>query len=151
MERSLDLYSENPGTHSHDPEEARINAWFLVGLRHEAIRLVKKYRKLENHELLILDGPTAQNFDDEVFAVVDTVPASVDVSSDAEEMVLIQEALSLLTQQQQKVIRATILDGLTEREAADKLSLSPSVVNRLKKRALNRLKKYFILDEPTAK
>lgn len=36
-------------------------AWFLTGLRHEAIRLAKKHKRLQEHELLILNDLLSQD------------------------------------------------------------------------------------------
>ncbi len=126
-----------------DPEEARAIAWFLTGLRREAIRLTKKYRQLDERELLILNCPVAQGIDGNKLTMIDVIPAAVDVSGEAEGMVFVQEALLLLTLQEQRVVKATILDGFTEREIAKKLGVSQPVVHRAKKRALNKLRKHF--------
>jgi len=59
-------------------EEARAIAWFLTGLRREAIRLTKKYRQLDEHELLILNGPVPQSIDGDKLTMIDVIPAAVD-------------------------------------------------------------------------
>lgn len=48
-------------------------------------------------------------------------------------------------------VTATVLEGRTEQEVAKELGVSQSAVHRMKERALNRLRKYFVLDESTAK
>jgi RNA polymerase sigma factor (sigma-70 family) len=75
--------------------------------------------------------------------MLDAIPAAVDVPGEAEGMVFVQEALLLLTPQEQRVVQATILDGSTEREAAKELGISQPVVHRAKDRALNKLRQYF--------
>ena len=77
--------------------------------------------------------------------MIDVIPAAMDVSGEAEAMVFVREALLSLTPQEQRVVKATILDGFTEREAAKELGISQPVVHRAKKRALKKLRKYFIL------
>ncbi|BAF60074.1 DNA-directed RNA polymerase specialized sigma subunit, sigma24 homolog [Pelotomaculum thermopropionicum SI] len=126
-------------------------AWFLTGLRHEAIRLAKKHKRLREHELLILNNLLSQEAEDEMTEMLDTVAGTDDILAEVEDSVFLQEALTMLTPQQQKVITATVLEGRTEREVAEQLGISQSVVHRLKERALNRLRKHFVLDEPTAK
>lgn len=126
-------------------------AWFLTGLRHEAIRLSKKHKQLREHELLILNHPVKKNSEDEIIEMLDTIAAETDTLTEAEDALFLQEALSLLSLQQQKVINATILEECTEQKAAEQLGISQQVVNRLKKRALTRLKKHFVLDELTGK
>lgn len=83
--------------------------------------------------------------------MIDVIPAAVDVPGEAEGMVFVQEALLLLTPQERRVIKATILDGFTEREVAKELGVSQPVVHRVKERALNKLRKHFILDESIGK
>lgn len=135
-----------------DAEDARALVWILTGLRHEVSRLAKKHRRLKEYELLILDSPVDYGVsDNEEISMIDTLAMAADVLSEAEDSLFIQEVLSLLTPQQQKVITATILEGLTEREVASKLGLSRSAVHSLKKHALSRLQKHFVLDKPTGK
>jgi len=109
----FDGSSKKSGVHDFDPEEARAIAWFLTGLRHEAIRLTKKYRQMDKHELLLLNGPASQSTDPDKLTMIDVIPAAVDVPGEAEGMVFIQEALLLLTPQEQRVVQATILDGFS--------------------------------------
>ncbi|NLI14363.1 MAG: sigma-70 family RNA polymerase sigma factor [Peptococcaceae bacterium] len=116
-------------------------AWFLTGLRREAIRLTKKYRQLDEHELLILNCPVTQSIDGDKLTMIDVIPAAVDVPGEAEGMVFVREALLLLTPQEQRVVKATILDGFTELEASKELGISQPVVHRAKERALNKLRK----------
>jgi len=139
------------GGRAVDPEEARALAWFITGLRREAIRLAKKYRQLDERELLILDEPMVDQDLSEKLSMLDTIAAAVDVSDEVEGSVLVRDVLSLLTQQQRAVITATILEGTTEGETAMKLGISQQAVNKVKERALGRLRKRLILDEPAGK
>lgn len=147
----LDVSSGESDAHDFDPEEARAIAWFLTGLRREASRLAKKYRQLDEHELLILNCPVPQSADSDELTMIDAIPAAVDVPGEAEGMVFIQKALSLLTPQEQRVVKAAILDGFTERKAAKELRVSQPVVHRVKERVLNKLRKHFVLDESIGK
>jgi len=79
-----------------------------------------------------------------------TIAANNDTVAEVEDNLFLQEALSLLTPEQKKVILATVLEGVTEQKAAKKLGMSQQAVNRIKTRALNRLRKHFIQDKPTA-
>jgi len=132
-------------------EDARIMTWFVTGLRHEAIRLAKKHKRLQEHELLILNDLFSQDAEDEMTEMLDTVAAKNDTLTEVEDAIFLQEALSLLTPQQQKIIAATILQERTEQEVAEELGMSQPAVHQMKERALNRLRKHFVLDEPTAK
>ncbi len=101
--------------------------------------------------MLILNELLSQEAEDEEREMVDTIASPSDTLAEVEDALFLEEALSLLTPQQQKVIIATILNGATEQEVAKELGISQPAVHRMKVRALNRLKKYFVLDEPTAK
>ncbi len=116
-------------------------AWFLTGLRREACRLAKKHRRLKERELLILDGPVKWNVENNGISMVDTIAAVVDTFTEAEETIFIHDMLSTLTSQQQKVIMATVIKGVTEREVALELGMSQPAVHQMKERALNRLRK----------
>jgi len=82
-----------------------------------------------------------QSIDGDKLTMIDVIPAAVDVPGEAEGMVFVREALLLLTPQEQRVVKATILDGFTEREASKELGISQPVVHRAKERALNKLRK----------
>ncbi|OAT82407.1 sigma factor-like helix-turn-helix DNA-binding protein, partial [Desulfotomaculum copahuensis] len=112
-------------------------------------RLAKKRRRLMEHERLILDAP-ADVSDGEV-VMVDTIAAAVDVAGEAEGAVFIQDALSSLTLLQREIITATVLEGVTEKETAVRLGISQQAVHKVKERALKRLRKHIVLDEPTGR
>jgi len=120
-------------------------AWLITGLRHEAIRLAKKHKRQQEHELLILNTQVNPDVENNASEKLDFIAAKNDTSSEVED------ALSLLTPQQQKVITAIVLEGRTEQEVAEQLRIAQPVTHRLKKRALQRLRKYFIPDKPTNK
>ncbi|ADL08940.1 DNA-directed RNA polymerase specialized sigma subunit, sigma24-like protein [Thermosediminibacter oceani DSM 16646] len=74
-------------------------AWFITGLRHEAIWLAKKHRRLKEHELLILNNLISQDAKNDETERLDTVAATDNILAEVEEMVFLQETLSLLTPQ----------------------------------------------------
>ncbi|KKM13002.1 DNA-directed RNA polymerase subunit sigma-24 [Clostridiales bacterium PH28_bin88] len=130
-------------------EEARVVAWFVVGLRREAIRLAKKHKRLREHELLILNQRLRDDAAGEVVAeMIDTVAANANTFAEVEQNLFVEEMLSLLTPPQKKVIQATILDEVTEQELANEMGVSKQAVSRMRERALNRLRKYLVLDKP---
>lgn len=126
-------------------------AWFQIGLRREATRLARKQKRLRDHELLILNELVSKEADEEGTEMLDTIPAPTNVCAEVENTLLLQQIFSLLTPQQQKVITMTILEGIPEQKVADEMGVTRQAVNRIKLRALKRLKKYFVLDEPTVK
>jgi len=126
-------------------------AWFITGLRHEVIRLAKKHKRLQKHELLILNDLLSQDAEDEKTEILDRVATVCDILTAVEDLLFLRGALSLLTSKQQKVIKATILEDRTEEEVAAKLGISQPAVHQMKMRALKKLRKHFILNEPTAK
>lgn len=74
---------------------------------------------------------------------LDLVPSLVDVYGLAEERILLERFRSCfaeLTQLQQKVVQAVFLEGVSEQEMARELGISQQSVNRIKRRAINRLK-----------
>ena len=127
-----------------------IAAWFLTGLRREAGRLARKHRRLREHELLILNQKLAEDGQSEEVEILDTAAATNDTSAEAEDAMIVQEALSLLTPTQQKVIVATVLKERTEQEVANEMGVSQQAVNKIKERALNRLKKDLSWTSPPA-
>ncbi|TYP57880.1 RNA polymerase sigma factor [Thermosediminibacter litoriperuensis] len=132
-----------PEFYELDPEDARIAAWFLKGLKREAIRLYLKQKKLKQHELLILNNRVGRDADGESPELIDTLADGIDVLSRVEDRIFVREALMLLTARQQKVIMATVFEGATEKEVAERLGISQPAVNKIKNRALSKLKKYL--------
>ncbi|ADL08481.1 sigma-70 family RNA polymerase sigma factor [Thermosediminibacter oceani] len=126
-----------------DPEDARIAAWFLKGLKREARRLYLKQKKLKQHELLILNNRVDRDNDGESPELIDTLADGIDVLSRVEDRIFVREALMMLTARQQKVIMATVFEGATEKEVAERLGISQPAVNKIKNRALSKLKKYL--------
>ncbi len=120
-------------------------SWFLIGLRHEFVRLAKKNKRLQVSELLILNDVINKNADDELTEMLDRVAAHDDIQAEVEDKIFLQEALALLTLQQQTVITATILEERTEQEVADELGMSQPAVHQMKERALKRLRKHYFL------
>lgn len=136
-----------PLFNEHDLEEAQIVSWFITGLRHEAIRLVKKHKELRQKELLILNEQVKNNGDD-YGDLLDTLIAKSDTPAEAEARIFLQEAFLLLTSLQKKIIMETVLEGATEMEIARRMGISHQAVSRLKERGLKRLRKELVLDKP---
>ena len=123
--------------------------WFITGLRHETIRLAKKQERLREHELFILNKRLSGNDEDELTEMLDTIADPSNTIIEVENLIFLQEALSLLTPRQQQIIKAIIMEEQTESVVAIKLGISQSAVHQVKERALNQLKKHFVLDKPT--
>ncbi|TDA67860.1 MAG: sigma-70 family RNA polymerase sigma factor [Clostridia bacterium] len=133
-------------------EEARVVAWFVTGLRHEALRLARKHRRLKERELLILNEQLKNEAGGEAIArMLSTVNPPPDLLTELENKLVLQEALALLTPLQQRVVVATVLEGVTEQELAGEMGVTKQAVNRIKERALDKLRKYFVLDKPPSK
>ncbi|WP_422449159.1 sigma-70 family RNA polymerase sigma factor [Thermoanaerobacterium sp. DL9XJH110] len=126
-----------------DLEEIRITAWLLTGLRHEANRLVRKQKHLREHELFILNQKINDDAGNEIVELIDTIADKTDTLAEAEDRIFILEILSLLTPRQQKVIKATVFEDLTEKEVAENLGISQPAVSVIKNRALKKLKKHL--------
>jgi RNA polymerase sigma factor (sigma-70 family) len=118
-------------------------AWFRIGLHREAARLAKNLKRLQSHELLILNELVSREAGEEGTEMLVTIPASTDVCTEVENTLFLQQALSLLTPQQRAVIAKIILEGAPEQEVAGEMGITRQAVNRIKMRALKRLKKYF--------
>ncbi len=125
-------------------------AWFVAGLRREAIRLTRKHRRMKEHELLILNEQLKGDTGGEALAtMLNTVNPPADLLTQVENRLVLQEALTLLTPLQQKVVAATVLEGVTEQELAGEIGVTQQAVSRIKERALDKLRKYFVLDKPS--
>lgn len=133
----------------HSLEEAQIISWFLTGLRHEAIRLAKKHKKMRQQELFILNEQVRNDHGDDDFCFMsDRLIADSDTPAEAEERIFLHEAFLLLTALQKRIIVETILEGATEMEIAKRMNISHQAVSRIKERGLKRLRKQFVLDKP---
>ncbi|MCG0276046.1 MAG: sigma-70 family RNA polymerase sigma factor [Thermosediminibacteraceae bacterium] len=133
-----------PEFYKLDPEDARIAAWFLKGLKREAVRFYLHQKKLRQHELLILNDKVDMNTDGECPELIETLSDGIDVLSQVEDRIFIKEVMMLLTARQQKVLMAIVFEGATEKEVAERLGISQPAVNRIKNRALSKLRKYLL-------
>jgi RNA polymerase sigma factor (sigma-70 family) len=129
-----------------DREDAKITAWILTGLRHEAIRLSKMNRQLREHELLILNQSVVEDVRGAATEMIDLIATQSDTLEEVEINLFVQSVLTLLTLQQQKVIILTVLEGAKEQEVAEEMGISQPAVHQLKTRALNRLRKSLIME-----
>lgn len=124
-----------------DYEEAKIINWFVTGLKNEAIRLSKKYKKVSDREALVLNK--AVDPEEGKVELVDILAGKEDVERTVEQSAFLKEALSILTEKQRKVILATVLESQKEKEVARNLGMTQPAVSQTKARALKKLKEYF--------
>lgn len=113
--------------HIYGFQEAQIVTWVAIGLKHEAIKLSKKRNRIQSKELLILDDP-----------MLTTKQPLVSCSFAPEDDLILRDALSLLTKQQQRVIWGLLI-GINECEMAEIMGISKQAVNRIKHRALTKI------------
>src|SRR5690606_35161355 len=103
-------------------EEARFVAWLLRGLHRQTCRLARRARHHRQREILMLNQSVSE--DNAEAECLDLVPSSVDVHKLVEERMFLQafhSCMSELTWLQQKVIRAILLERVTEQEMAREL------------------------------
>lgn len=111
-------------------------------MHHETIRLAQKYKRLKNSELLILNQKNNKETTHEgKFELIDSIACKIDVLSQIEDNFFVETTLSLLNDKQKTVVSAIILEGFTEKEIAVLLNISQPAVNKIKYRALKRLRK----------
>jgi RNA polymerase sigma factor (sigma-70 family) len=79
--------------------------------------------------------------------MIDTLVAKSDTQAQAEGNVFIQEAFSILTPLQKKVIARAIFEGATEQEIAQEMGITHQCVHKIKERGLKRLRKKFVREK----
>ncbi len=73
----------------------------------------------------------------------ETVPDAQDAMGRWETGEDVKNALARLSEQERRVLELTFLRGMSQREAAEVLSVRPQTVNDARKRALRKLRTYF--------
>jgi len=126
-----------------DQQEAHFIIWLEKSLKYAALRLAIKHRKSREKELLILNSPINDDSEEDIIDRVED--KNVDVVGTVCSNIFVEELLSALTEKQRAVIEYKVLQGYTETETAVKLGISQQAVNRLKSRALKKIKR--ILEE----
>ncbi|CCQ95363.1 DNA-directed RNA polymerase specialized sigma subunit, sigma24 homolog [[Clostridium] ultunense Esp] len=106
----------------------------------KAIRLAKKHKRMNEKELLILDKKMSDLEEENATELVDYLVARLGKHRGIEEDILLYEILSQLSSQQRMVITKVVLEGHSEREVAQQLGISKQAVNRIKQRAVRRLR-----------
>jgi DNA-directed RNA polymerase specialized sigma subunit len=118
-----------------DQQEAHFIIWLEKSLKYAALRLAIKHRKSREKELLILNSPINDDSEEDIIDRVED--KNVDVVGTVCSNIFVEELLSALTEKQRAVIEYT--------ETAVKLGISQQAVNRLKSRALKKIKR--VLEE----
>lgn len=126
-----------------DPEDARLLSYFTTVIENATKKLGKKQQKLKENEMLTLNQRISEDIEDVATEKVDMLISKNDTLKQVEQSLFIEEALSLLTPQQQKVIITTVLKDQKERYVAEEMDISQQAIQQIKKRALNRLEEYF--------
>lgn len=126
-------YLANPVQNSTD---AKILSWIVTGIRHEGVRLMKRKKRLQQQECLVLNAPVTEDGTE----LLNFMCSTCDTAREAESNLFIEEALSLLTRTQQRVILETIIEDIPEHIVASELGTSQQAVHMVKMRALRRLK-----------
>jgi len=128
---------------NHDNEEARITSWYLTGIKRKASKIAKKQQNLKRHEMLILNKSVNDTEGNSV-EMIDIVADCNNMVSKIEDKINIEQVLSHLTFKHQQVIRMIFFQELTEKGAAEKLGISQPAANKIKNRALKKMKKYMM-------
>lgn len=97
-------------------------------IRNEYIRLSKNQNKVQKSELLIL---------------YDDMPEKRDIYDEINIKTTIRQVLSQLTSLQREIIIRTVINNEKEKDIAKDLNVSQQAVNKVKNKALEKLKKFF--------
>lgn len=110
--------------------DKQIITYIAVGLKNEYIRLSKKRRKILKNEVPLTDSIQIPDIDRE---------EQIDLK------ILICDAMKILNSTERFVINEVIINDKKEQTVADELHITRQAVNKIKKRALNKIRK--ILEE----
>lgn len=110
--------------------EKEIIAYIHTSVKHEYIRLSKKFTKISTMEI---------ELNEEIYLI----PANDNI----ENILMINELLDKLTNIQRTILIELFLVGRTQTELAKKLKISRQAINKNKSKALNKLKSYLELDK----
>ncbi len=100
-----------------------------------------KERSIENGDISI-DILTAEGFNGADMLVDTSEPVDEQIIGRLEEEQL-HRCVSLLSEEEQALIRDLFFNDLTERDLASRLGVSQAAINRRKKRILKKLKDFF--------
>ncbi|MCM3759816.1 SigB/SigF/SigG family RNA polymerase sigma factor [Alkalihalobacillus oceani] len=78
--------------------------------------------------------------DDEELTLLDVIPMVENEFEQIHHSLALTEMLSGLTEKEKQIIFLTVMDGFSQKQAAEKLGLSQMQVSRLKRKALDNLK-----------
>lgn len=127
--------------------EIRFISYICTHLYYQSIHFDKKIRKQSTKEIAILDQPIDDNEEltmkDTIAAIQQTTQSEVKPKS-LEEVLSnekIIKVLSKLTSKQREVLFQIYVNGYKEKEVAQELGVSQQAVSKIKRSALNKLKK----------
>jgi len=124
---------------NHDNEEARITSWYITGIKRKAYKITKKQQNLKQHEVLILNK-SVDDMEGNSVEMIDIVADCDNVVAKIEDRINIEQMLSHLTLKQQQLIKMIFFQELTEKRAAERLGISQPAANKIKNRALKKIK-----------
>ena len=124
---------------NHDNEEARITSWYITGIKRKAYKIAKKQQNLKQHEVLILNK-SVDDMEGNSVEMIDIVADCDNVVAKIEDRINIEQMLSHLTLKQQQLIKMIFFQELTEKRAAERLGISQPAANKIKNRALKKIK-----------
>lgn len=126
-----------------DHEDARLLSYFTTVLENATKKLGKKQKKLKENELLLLNQRIGEDTKNELTEKIDMLVSTDDISQQVEQSFFIEEALSLLTSQQQRVVTETVLKDRKEQDVAKEMGISQPAIHHIKNRALEKLRKHY--------
>jgi len=110
--------------HRDEISESNFLAYVAVSMKNKYIKLSKKHGEILNNEVELTEG----------------VYKDTSINSDPENATIFKLLLEELTVHQRKVIEDLYLNGYSEKELAAKYNVSHQAINKIKWKALQKLK-----------
>lgn len=98
-----------------DPEEARMMAWYMTGIKHAVLKIAKKQQCLQKHEILIMNNPIYDHEGNSI-EMIDTIADVREMVLKVEEKINFEQLLQHLSSKQQQVIKMIFYQEMTEKE-----------------------------------
>lgn len=99
----------------------------------------------QSYHALSMDYKLNADSEGGTVTLFDLVGEQEDGYEKADQRLLVEEALHVLTEQERKVIHFTFMEQMSQKEAGEQIGISQMHVSRLQRRAIKKLKEAILV------
>ena len=112
-------------------DESAFRAWIFKILSNKINRMLREYVTRREHEAFLSED------------AIDTLPTAGNVIQTAEDKTLVQQAFTVLSEEEREIVTMSVFGELDSREIADSMKLNRNTVRSKYSRALTKMRDFL--------